>query len=293
MATQDTSDLKEKILFILKRRGPSLPVHIATEVGLSILFSSAFLSELLSEKKIKISHMKVGNSPLYFISGQEFLLERFSQHLKSKEKDAFGLLKEKKFLVDSKQDPAIRVALRAIKDFAKPFKKDEEIIWRYFRIPESEFKLTKKVEEPRIIIRKSLEQGRELEGGQKELNIFDKKPIKKATVKKTIRRTVSQKKNEKFFNRVKEFLAKKSIEISGIEGFSKSDLILKIIDNKIEKLLIAYNKKRITEADLLKAYKKASELNLPYVILSLGELPKKLNNFIEAVRKLSGINKIE
>jgi len=287
MPAKDTSQIKEKILFTLKRRGPCLPVHIAGEIETSILFASAFLSELVSEKKIRMSYMKVGSSPIYFIPGQEYLLERFSQHLKSKERDAFELSKSNRFLIDSKQDPAIRVALRAIRDFAIPFKEGEEIIWRYFTIPESEFKLIKKIEEPKV-------------EKQKELNIFGedekepiKKPVKKVIVKKVIKKTsASQKKNEKFFNKVKEFLAEKSIGISDIEGFSKTDLILKINDRGVEKLLIAYNKKRITEADLLKAHKKASEYHLPYIILSLGYPSKKLESFIEAVRNLSGIDKL-
>ena len=103
---------------------------------MSILFTSAFLSELLAEKRIKISNMKVGSSPLHFISGQETRLENFSQHLKSREKDAYELLREKKFLKDSEQEPAIRVALRAIKDFAISFKKNNVIIWRYFTASE-------------------------------------------------------------------------------------------------------------------------------------------------------------
>ena len=97
-----------------------------------------FLWKLISERKIKISSMKVGNSPIYLLPKQEPRLEKFSQHLKSKEKDAFLLLKEKKFLRDKEQDPAIRVALRAIRDFAIPFRRNGEIIWRYFMIPESE-----------------------------------------------------------------------------------------------------------------------------------------------------------
>ena len=71
MPTQDTSDIKEKILLVIKRGGPSLPVHVARETNLSMLFAAAFLSELHSENKIKISRMKVGGSPVYFIPGQE------------------------------------------------------------------------------------------------------------------------------------------------------------------------------------------------------------------------------
>ena len=110
---QDTSIIKNKILSFLRTRGPSLPVHVSTDIKSTILFTSAFLSELVSEKKVKISNMRVGSSPIYFIPGQEQLLERFSDNLKSKEKEAFLLLKEKKFLRDSIQHPAIRVAARA------------------------------------------------------------------------------------------------------------------------------------------------------------------------------------
>ena len=97
MATQDTTQLKQNIISIIQNKGPSLPIHIAKGTGLSMLFASAFLSELLSEKRIKISHLRVGSSPIYYLSGQEPQLERYSNNLKSKEKDAFILLKEKKF----------------------------------------------------------------------------------------------------------------------------------------------------------------------------------------------------
>ena len=76
---ENALDMKEKIILVFKKRGPSLPIHVAQETGLSILFSSAFLSELLTEKKLKISDMKVGSTPIYFIPGQEFMLEKFSR----------------------------------------------------------------------------------------------------------------------------------------------------------------------------------------------------------------------
>ena len=281
MPTQDTSEIKEKILSLLKMKGPSLPVHIASETGLSILFASAFLSELVSERKIKISNMKIGSSPIYFLPKHESFLEKFSQYLKSKEKDAFLLLKEKKFLKDKDQDPAIRVALRSIRDFAIPFRRDEEIIWRFFLIPESEFKTEEKSK-------------KEEKKPSEELNIFDKASEKKKTKKqkKLKKVAISQKKNEKFFNKVKEFLSKKSIEIIDIESFNKNDLILRVRIQNQEKLVVAYNKKRINEGDIIKANKKSSELNIPYIILSLGGPLKRLNTLIGAVKNLSRIEKI-
>ncbi len=322
---QDAAKLKEKILEFLQRRGPSLPVHIAKETGLSILFASAFLSELVSDKEVKISYMKVGGSPLYFIPSHASQIERFSQHLKSKEKDAFLLLKEKKFLKDSFQEPAIRVALRSIRDFAIPFERNSELFWRYIAVQEEEFKVEetkdeviikeepKEIEEKTIIIEEKEEQIEEEESKpeikesgiiveekpitkkrqtkEPKLEIFDKKE-KKPAQKKPVKKK-APKHNEKFFEKIKEFLEKKSIDILGIEGFEKNELILRIKEGKTEKLLMAYNKKRITENDLITASKKSSEMNLPYLILSLGELPKKLSNFIEAVQNLSSMEKID
>ena len=139
MPFRESPPTKDKIIEAIKRKGPILPVHIANEMRLSMLFASAFLADLLANKEIKMSYMKVGNTPIYFIAGQESQLENYAEHLKSREKDTFLLLKEKKFLEDKKQEPAIRVALREIKDFAIPFQKQEKIIWRYFTTPESEF----------------------------------------------------------------------------------------------------------------------------------------------------------
>jgi hypothetical protein len=292
---QNTEEIKDRIVSILKTKGPSLPVHIGREIKSSILFSSAFLSELISEKRIKISNMRVGNSPLYFLPGQEYQLERFSNFLKSKEKEAFLLLKEKKFLKDSTQAPAIRVALREIRDFAVPFKFENEIFWRYFLIPEEEFRKYPKEEKKEVIKIKEAIEKKEIE--EKPLDIFgEEHPEKreKPKIKKKAKRTVKKKtKENKFFSKVKEFLSKKSIEIIDIENFGKKDIILRVREQNKEKLLVAYNKNKLTENDILKASKKASESKLPYIVLGNSGPLKKLENLIEAMKNLSSIEGIK
>lgn len=342
MPSQDTSQLKEHILKTFRTRGPCLPAHIASEIKMSILFTSAFLSELLGERKLKISNLRVGSSPIYFLPGTEPQLEKYTQHIKGKEKEAYLRLKEKKFLKDSKQEPAIRVALREIKDFAIPFQKENEIIWRYFTILESEYKEIKPlptlhsippsqqpiISSPQSIIQKQVsplpdysekksdkvdfvatnhEQSELIKSAinqqniPKPLSIFEnkkelqrKKQIKKKIQKKNAtKRPASEKKNEKFFNNIKEYLGKQSIEILDIIGFNKNDLTLKVrIDDK-ENLLIAYNKKRITEEDIINAHKKALEYNLKYTLFSLGDQLKKTTTLINAIKDLSSIEKIE
>ncbi len=135
---------KERILSLIKMKGPSLPVQIARGIGVSPLFAGAFLSELYNDKKIKISDMRVGSSPLYYISGQEAMLENFVEHLNAREKEAFYILKRDGILDDDTLSPIIRVALRAIKDFAIPikvkFNDNTKIFWRHFLLSEEDAK---------------------------------------------------------------------------------------------------------------------------------------------------------
>jgi len=283
---QDTNLIKGKIVRLLEREGPSLPVRIAREIESSSLFTSAFLSELLSEKRIKMSVMKIGNSRLYLMSGQENMLENFSHHLNSKEKEAFALLKEEKFLEDSKQQPSIRVALRSIKDFAKPFRKPdtEEIVWRYFLVDEKHSEVKQK-EEPKKAL------------GKKEpvLGIFDeeekiKKP--KERKKKVSGKKGTSKKDEKFFNQIKDFIKQNSLELKDIVGVGKNEFTLLVRKDGMEKVLVAYNKQRINEADISKANKKASEFKLPYMVLGKGKPLKKLSNLIEDLKNLDSLGSL-
>ena len=316
MASQNPMEIREKIITFLRRRGPSLPVHIAKETGLSILFASAFLSELVDEKQIRFSDMKVGSSPIYFLNEQAYMLERFGQNLKTREKDAFNLLKEKKFLVDKEQSPQIRVALRAIKDFAISFNKGGQTIWRYYTFPESEFKeevievpIKAKEEQmqskidiikigekiPEIKIEKpveiKIEKPRESKKEhQKELGIFDKS--KKAKAKKPTKKKKA-KIDDSFFNRVKEWIANNSMEILDIQDFSKNELHLKVKKDGKEHFLAVYNKKRLADSDFIKANKKAKELGLSYSVLSFGELQKKISEILDAARNLFEIKKME
>ena len=280
---KDPISIRNNIINILKMKGPSLPTYIAKDVGMDSLFTSAFLSELVSEKKIFVSNMKVGNSPIYFLRENYEQLEKFGDYLKSREKDAFLLLKERKILEDEKQEPAIRVALRAIKDFAIPMKKDEKIIWRYFKVNEEELKEREKEKEIPI---------------KKEEKIIEKKekPIiqeKEKKTKRAVKKKSPEKKDNGFFNRIKEFLKESSIEIDNVEGISKNELFLIIKEAGSKKLLAAYNKSKITEKDFLKANKISKELNLPYILISKGEPSKKIRDFIESLKSMEKIKKLE
>ena len=316
---QDAAQIRGRIISFIRDNGPSLPVQISKETGLSILFASAFLSELYGEKIISISNLRVGSSPLYFLPGQEPQLERFSPYIKGKEKEAYLLLKDKKILRDSELQPAIRVALREIKDFAVPFEKNNEILWRYFleeeqeiNIVEEKIETEKKPEEKEeikteteisedgteILRAKNISVGaggRELASEISNGEISKKEKLQKKikTETKTKKTTKTDKKDDNFFNKIKDFLSKKEIEIVDIKEFKNNEALLKVKKNDREQLLFAFNKKKITEKEILGAHKKAAEENMPYSILSLGETTKKLGDLISAIKNLSEIDRIE
>jgi hypothetical protein len=305
----DALKIKEKIVSIIKERGPLLPVKISNEIHLSLLFTSAFLSELLSEKEIKMSNMRIGSSPLYFVNGQEPLLENFSSYLKGKEKEAFLRLKENKFLIDSEQEPAIRVALRQIKDFAYPFQHGELIVWRYFLIGESEFnQKEEKIKDE--IIEEIKEKQSEEDNTIKEEKIEDKDSLilekneekegKKKTKQKKVGNTKkddkNNKKDENFFNKIKEFLKKEGVELLDIINFKSDEAFLKVKKNDKEFIVIFLNSKKISEKEIIEINKKAGKMGIKegnYEIYFFGELSKKTQELINSIKRLEKIGKIE
>ncbi|GIU68379.1 MAG: hypothetical protein KatS3mg001_229 [Candidatus Pacearchaeota archaeon] len=275
---KDAAKIKEEILNILRKEGPNIPATISKKINQSILFTSAFLSELFSEKKVKMSNLRIGSSPLYFLDGQEHLLEGFSDFLKGKEKEAFLLLKDKKFLKDSELEPAIRVALRQIRDFAIPFYNNNEIYWRFFLVPEEEFYRIKEEKKEE-----------EIKSTQTNENYKIKEKRKETKVRSESKKSRLKKEKESFFNKVKEKISSKNEEIVDILDFKKNEIVLKVKKENKEKIVFVFNKKKLSENDFINAFKRSKEFNLPYEIIFFGKVNNKFNEFITALKELSSI----
>lgn len=318
---QKMTDARQKILYFVKIRGPVLPVHVAKELGISMLFASAFLSELVSDKSLKITNMKVGGSPLYFLPGQEPEVERFYTYLPGKEKEAYLMLKENKMLQDDKLEPAIRVALRSLKDFAFPLRLvgEERVFWRFLTFPEQEamkeiqiLKLretgTKPVQEIRqqiaeiaripepqkIEVKQEIMQ--EIKPVKHEIKEVQQaitpEPVKEKPLVK-VKPLIKIKKEKvqpvEFLNEVKEFLIRKDIELLQEVFYDKKEVIAKIRINsdlgKIALLLIAQDKKRVTESDIISVYQKAINDKMPCLFLAR-EISDKTRKALEQYKNL-------
>jgi len=329
-------EIKEKILKYLLEKGPELPVHIAKHLAMNSIFASAFLSEMASEGMIKISDMKVGGSPVYYEPSTQALLERYFNSLGAKDKEACLLLKEKGILEDSSQPPVIRVALRGLKDFAFPFKKDEKSFWRYFLFSEEEVKkmfeekpkiqeeVKPQMEEPKSeekqIIEKKAEQviqqedrrdkelekiNEKLEEKRKELEKLtqeiESKSKEKSQIKPKIEKISKKLKplrkekiiDETFLNEIKQVLEKRQMELVKIESFDKKQVMAQIKTNGSEKLLVAFNKKKLENEEIIKISKLAAAKNMQYILMLKGEVSRKTSETIDAHKRLSSIEKIE
>ena len=309
--TAKVLETKERILEIIKNRGPSLPVHVSSELKISMLFASAFLSELLSERKIKISHMKAGGSPLYFVPGQEPMLENSSRYLHSKEKDAFIMLKENSVLEDEKMLPAIRVALRDIKDFAFPLPVEtplaaKKLFWRF---------LTTSEDDARGMIAKALKKEKPKQAKKEEKA---EKPEEKSEVKLKPKETTETAKEEKPLITLKEkkpeklkkpaeksdfslkalkFLDDNKIELLEEMESKRKDFSARIrIESdlgKIEFLAVFKDKKKIGEDDLTVALHKAQSIKLPVLLVSTGEPDKKAQAYLEIWKNMVKFRKMD
>ncbi|MAG60493.1 hypothetical protein CL619_01780 [archaeon] len=137
--------MQDKILDVLKRGGPQVAPKVAREVKGEALITSAYLSELKAAGKVKISAMKIGTSPLYYLPGQEKRLALFADKLNSKDRAVFDKLEQLKVLREVQLDLLSKVALRKMKDFAIPLQVSvsgkKELFWRWYMLDSAETNL--------------------------------------------------------------------------------------------------------------------------------------------------------
>ena len=134
--------ITDRVKQLVRMRGPVIPSQISKEIGTNILMASAILSELASKNDVKISSVKFGGTPLYYVPGQEPKLQNYLTSLAQKEREAFEQLKSNGVLSDTSLDPATRVALRQIKDFAKPLdvsiNGEAYLFWKWYLLANEE-----------------------------------------------------------------------------------------------------------------------------------------------------------
>ena len=301
-----TEDAKEKALSIIRIRGPVLPVDIAKQIDTNILLASALLSELVSNGELKISNIKVGGSPLYFLPSQESKLQNYSKYLHEKEQRAYELLKQKKVLRDKAQEPTTRVALRQIKDFAIPLsvktRETEEIFWKWHTLSNEE--TSPLIKEQLGIKSKKAEKEavKKEQSAEQEMSESRSPSLSSQSQDKPLKQEQLPTKKEKppsgaFMDQLTAFFNKNNIiiiEQNAIRKKTDIEFIVKIPSpvGDLTYYCRAKSKKRANEGDLSTAYVQGQAKKLPVLFLTTGELSKKAKEMLSNEFKNLTVKKI-
>jgi hypothetical protein len=193
-------DKSAAILQFIQRNGPIVPAQVNKHIGVDVILASAMLAELASKNKVKISKLKVGGSPLYFLPGQEAQLSRFAHKLNEKDKRTHDLLEANKVLEEAQLDPLVRVSLRQIPDFAVPLlinhEGKERLFWKYFTVPDEEAeaiikqKLGITEKNPQEEAEQSKEQSKEQPKGKETTPVLNEEL--RAQIKEELRRELEE-----------------------------------------------------------------------------------------------------
>jgi len=282
-------DNQDKLKQIISIKGPVIPSDVYSQIGVDLLMASALMAEMVSKGILKISSVKIGGSPLYYLPGQEEKLQGFSKHLHEKEKRAYELLKEKNVLRDSVLEPVVRVALRAIKDFAVPlrvnYKDKSEIFWRWYLLPNEEAEKT---------IEKSLgvKDTKDVKEAKKEKIEEKQKELKKTEIKREPKK-IKDEKVTFIFDKVYDYFDKNKISIINKEINKRKtggDLIVEVPSpvGNIKYFCRVKGKKKINDSDLASAFVQGQQNKLPVLYIISGQLTKKAKEMLN--KEFKGMN---
>ncbi len=273
--------LKQKVLNFLGQNGPTVPIRLSSVLGSDSFFAGAILSELIAEGKVRISTAKLGRSPVYYLHGQENRLDVLYFHLPDKEKEAYDFLKERKLVRDTEAIPSIRVAFRMMKDFAVPFMVKtpvgDELHWKWHLASDDEARALQTVAQP-IAVQQTLVQQR----ATTTEALVEQQPFTK----------LKQAKADEFSTVVHRYLAQANLKVVESAVIRKNMEIHAVVCmpsnlGELELLVIAKNKKKISDADLTLAHQKGLNKKLLTVFLTNGELTKKATTHLE--KNLKGL----
>jgi hypothetical protein len=291
--------LNDKALSIIKNDGPLLPSQIAKQIGTNILLAGAVLSELSSNKLVKVSALKVGGSPLYYTQGQEAKLENYSKYLNEKDKRAFDALKQRKIIADSALPPLFQVAMRSISDFAVPVEVEaggrKHTFWKFYNVTREEatnivreFFSPQKKAEPTPIKK---------DGHDMDINIEKIDPKTQNTIKEKdnqVKNVVPKEIDDRFYEEIVKYCDKKSIEIVSTDIIRKNseiDFVLGVPTSigKVGFYAKAKNKKTINDGDISSAILTAESKKMPMVFITSGKMTKKAEEMLSALNRTVNI----
>ena len=296
-------ELKERVFEYVNMHGPVLPAVISKEFRSTNIFISALLSELVTNKRIKLTRAKIGGSPMYYCKSQEpRIVELLRGNLGQKQREALDILMEKKILRDRDCLPYERVALRELEDFAIPVRltinEVEEIFWKWYLLQDDEAKdlissqlehlYSPKKEEIKVHEAKK----EEIKVEEVEVEVVKESKKKKKFLQEVLVDKAKPIESSEFEKQVIQYLKKKEIKILEKTPIGKKEFnfIVQIPSNvgELSYFVKARHKKSLSEGDLLLAFTEGQNLKFPTLFISSGDITKKAKEYM--TKNLKGMS---
>lgn len=262
-------DNRSKIVRFLAENGPSHPIQVGKVLGKDSFMTSAILSEVLGRGGVKRSQKNVGNTPIYYLEGQEErMMKVVEDSLNLIEGKVLKSFKERKVVADDDLSVQEKFVLNNLKDFVVPLHVkagDREMtIWRLVGVSNdrvAELFNSRAVREP--------EREVAVPKGEAKESVFDeKKPVEE------VRKDVGE--FEAQVKRKIEETGGEILEREVVRKGSEMNLVVRFHQPFERRCFIkARGKKRITKSDLSMAHIEGADRKMPVVLLTYGNLSKK------------------
>ncbi len=270
----------DKVVLLLKEKGPLMPVEISTNVGYDSFVMRAVLLELINQGLIKRSKRPIGSSLIYYLPEHENKMrELIYNDLGIPQKKVLHHLRELGRIDASQLTPHERAFINELADFLKIEKINESIIITFYDykprmetpviepIPSIEPVQQPSIIEPAPVI----PSPPEIKPINQELRLFDNKPTaKKATG---------------FEAKTKEYLESlgEITKTTKIKNDSEYDYELRTTKPFNQEFIVKAKKKTsISETDLSIIYAEAIHQKKPAILLTNGKLTSKAKKWKDA-----------
>lgn len=275
--TLEPTKIPEQILQIVERDGPLIPIRVTSQLrSLSLTLAGAYLSELASEGKIKITSTKSGSSPFYYTESIKERLVQLRTYLNEKDREAFDLLQREQILRDTALTPLLRVSLRGLRDFAIPLtvttNDGSELFWKWYLVAEEEAKL--------LLAEKFFPKSSTQKKGEKPPKPKQEGQEKLTPLTLHSSTSLSSSSSLPGEEVLREYTQKNAITLSELtKGSSKSILVARLLVptpvGTVSMHTHFVTKKSITEQDIASLILDAQIHKLPALLLTTGALTKK------------------
>ena len=295
---------KEHVLEAVKMKDYVVPSDLIRQFNVNTFIIGAVLSDLVSDKKLIATTVKIGGSPAYYAPEKKENIQQLVKYLNEKDKTTFTLLQNKKVLADTDQTPLVRVSLRTIKDYAKPIEvtinNETKLFWKWYLATDQEVQdgirvsLLSSPQKEVIVPQQTVQPAQTvIHQSLEKITPAASLPLKKQPRQRKLKEVTQEIPQQAlaplpldaFVQTVQSLLQKKGIAVHSLSLVKKGEVegvvSIPTAFGPVTYFCKAKQKKKCTETELGAAFIAGQLKKLPTLLLFSGDISKKMNDGIE------------